>query len=217
MSFLERDEWIASLKKTLMLNEDRRRTDNSLKLDILEVKGLSDKKKYYVEILIDDKLYARTTSKKISDSCIMFCESFSFLDLPFNTDKVTLLVHKDKGTTSRKTAPKKPVGRVKISVASVTSRYVNDKWYPVEKSNRRENPSVRLRAQFQSIDILPLRDYEGFLYFLKDEYKDLCKLLEPNISVKVKEELSNNFMNVFHAEDMAEDVLAGNNHNIIYQ
>ena len=28
----ERDEWIASLKKTLMLNEDRRKTDNSLKL-----------------------------------------------------------------------------------------------------------------------------------------------------------------------------------------
>ena len=55
---------------------------------------------------------------------------------------------------------------------------------------------------------MPLRDYEGFLYFLKDEYKDLCKLLEPNISVKVKEELSKNFMNVFHSEDMAEDVLA---------
>ena len=27
----ERDEWISSLKKTLMLTEDRRRTDNSLK------------------------------------------------------------------------------------------------------------------------------------------------------------------------------------------
>ena len=35
----ERDEWISSLKKTLMLNEDRRRTDNSLKLDVLEIKG----------------------------------------------------------------------------------------------------------------------------------------------------------------------------------
>ena len=191
-----------------MLNEDRRRTDNSLKLDILEIKGLSDKKKYYVEILVDDKLYARTASKKINDSCAMWCESFNFADLPFNTDKVTLLVHKDKGSSQRRNKPKKPVGRVKISVASVTSRYVQDKWYPVEKSNRRESPSIRLRAQFQSIDILPLRDYEGFLYFLKDEYKDLCKLLEPNISVKVKEELSNNFMNVFHAEDMAEDVLA---------
>ena len=52
----ERDEWIASLKKTLMMNEDRRRTDNSLRLDVLEVKGLPEKKKYYAEILVDDKL-----------------------------------------------------------------------------------------------------------------------------------------------------------------
>ena len=206
----ERDEWISSLKKTLMLNEDRRRTDNSLKLDIMEIKGLSDKKNYYVEILIDDKLYARTSSKKINDSSCMWCENFSFADLPINTEKITLLVHKDKGGSqsgSRK-KPKKPVGRVKISMSSITSRYVQDKWYPVEKSSRRDSPSIRLRAQYHSIDILPLRDYEEFLYFLKDEYKDLCKLLEPNISVKVKEEMSNNLMNVFHAEEMAEDVLA---------
>ena len=31
----ERDEWISSLKKTLMLTEDRRRTDNSLKERLL--------------------------------------------------------------------------------------------------------------------------------------------------------------------------------------
>jgi len=210
----ERDEWISSLKKTLMLNEDRRRTDNSLKLDVLEIKGLGDKKKYYVEILIDDKLYARTSSKKITDACCMWCESFSFADLPTTTEKITLLVHKDKGGQSTSAAansrkkPKKPVGRVKISVGSVTSRYVQDKWYQVEKSNRRESPSIRLRAQYQSIDILPLRDYEEFLYFLKDEYKNLCKLLEPTISIKVKEELANNLMNLFHAEEMAEDVLA---------
>jgi len=210
----ERDEWISSLKKTLMLNEDRRRTDNSLKLDVLEIKGLGDKKKYYVEILIDDKLYARTSSKKITDACCMWCESFSFADLPQTTEKITLLVHKDKGgqsnaaTVNSRKKPKKPVGRVKISVGSVTSRYVQDKWYQVEKSNRRETPSIRLRAQYQSIDILPLRDYEEFLYFLKAEYKNLCKLLEPTISIKVKEELANNLMNLFHAEEMAEDVLA---------
>ena len=34
------------------------------------------------------------------------------------------------------------------------------------------------------------------------------RLLEPNISVKVKEELSTALMNIFHSEDMAEDVLA---------
>ena len=90
--------------------------------------GLGDKKKYYVEILIDDKLYARTSSKKITDACCMWCESFSFADLPQTTEKITLLVHKDKGGQSTSTAPnsrkkpKKPVGRVKISVGSVTSR-----------------------------------------------------------------------------------------------
>ena len=109
----------------------------------MEIKGLSDKKKYYAEILIDDKLYARTASKKIIDSSCMWCESFNFADLPYNTDKMTLLVHKDKGSGQKSRKPKKPVGRVKISMASVTSRYVQDKWYPVEKSNRRESPSIR--------------------------------------------------------------------------
>jgi RAS protein activator-like 2 len=46
----ERDEWITSLKKTLMLTEDRRRKDNSLKLSVVEVKGLREKKRYYVEV-----------------------------------------------------------------------------------------------------------------------------------------------------------------------
>jgi hypothetical protein len=50
-----------------MWNKDRRRTENTLRLDILEAKGLSDKKKkYYVELLVDDKLYARTSCKKLT-------------------------------------------------------------------------------------------------------------------------------------------------------
>ena len=36
----------------------------------------------------------------------------------------------------------------------------------------------------------------------------MCKSFEPHISVKVKEELSHGLMSVFHAEDIAEDVLA---------
>ena len=36
----------------------------------------------------------------------------------------------------------------------------------------------------------------------------LCKLLEPHISVKVKEELSLALMSVFQIQDVAEDVLA---------
>ena len=101
-----------------------------LRKKLFNIPGLGDKKKYYVEILIDDKLYARTSSKKITDACCMWCESFSFADLPTTTEKITLLVHKDKGGQSTSAAansrkkPKKPVGRVKISVGSVTSRCV---------------------------------------------------------------------------------------------
>lgn len=88
------------------------------------------------------------------------------------------------------------------------SRREVEKWYSVEKSSRRETPSIRLKCQFQSIDILPLRDYEHLTKFLKDEYKTLCKMLEPHISVKVKEELSSSMMNVFKIQDVAEDILA---------
>ena len=216
--FTERDEWIASLKKTLMMNEDRRRTDNSLRIDVLEVKGLTEKKKYYAEILVDDKLYARTAAKKLasSDACCFWGEQFEFKDLPQNADKISLLIHKEKSNASTSVAggagkrkkAKKPVGRLKISIQSVKSRYVQDKWYAVEKSSRRDSPSIRLKCQFSSIDILPLSEYGQFLYFLRDEYKALGRMLEPKISVKVKEELATSLMNVFHCEEMAEDVLA---------
>lgn len=128
----ERDEWITSLKKTLMLTEDRRRTDNTLKLGVLEVKGLSEKKKYYVEILVDDKLYARTSSKKMAGNMCFWGEHFEFKDLP-RTDRLSLLIHKDKssssgasgliaGAATRRKKPKKPVGRVRIPAAAIQSR-----------------------------------------------------------------------------------------------
>ncbi len=71
----ERDEWIRSLRRTLEMTGSSsaagatsqatggggqgRRTDCSLKVSVLEVKGLRDKKRYYVDVLVDDKLYAR--------------------------------------------------------------------------------------------------------------------------------------------------------------
>ena len=201
----ERDEWIASLKKTLMPPDDRRRTENSLKVCVYEVKGLSDRKKYYCEIHVDDKIYARTSSKKMLGMCF-WGENFSFNELPKKVEKITILIFKDKGRTGRN--QRKPVGRVKICVSSVQSRREVEKWYSVEKSSRRDTPSIRLKCQFQSIDILPLREYEELTKFLKDDYKNLCKMMEPHISVKVKEELSSSLMNIFKIQDIAEDILA---------
>ena len=121
---------------------------------------------------------------------IVNCSLFSpkIQDLPQNADRIGILIHKEKsgggganggangaGQGSKRKKPKKPVGRVKISISAVKSRYIQDKWYPVEKTSRRDSPSIRLRCQSSSVDILPLRDYEDFLYFLRDEYKSLCR------------------------------------------
>ena len=51
---------VISLRRTLSpATEDRRRMENSLKMCVFEVKGLPDKKKYFCEIHVDDKIYAR--------------------------------------------------------------------------------------------------------------------------------------------------------------
>jgi len=199
----ERDEWIVSLRKTLTPMEDRRRTDNSLKICVFEVKGLSDKKNYFCEIHLDDKIYARTSSKKMTGMCF-WGEYFTFSELP-KVEKITILIFKDKGKQRKQ---RKPVGRVKICVSSVLSRREVEKWYTVEKTSRRDSPSIRIKCQYQSIDILPLPEYQDFLKYLRDDYKLVCKMLEPQISVKVKEELSASLMNIFNIEEVAEDVLA---------
>ena len=131
-------------------------------------------------------------------------EHFTFTELPKKVEKISILIYKDRGIRRRRN----PVGRVKICVSSIQSRREVEKWYPLEKSSRRETPSIRLKCQFQSIDILPLREYEELRKFLRDDYKSLCKMLEPNINVKVKDELSSSLMAVFHIQDVAEDILA---------
>ena len=213
---------IISLRRTLSpATEDRRRMENSLKMCVFEVKGLPDKKKYFCEIHVDDKIYARyapswtwiseqsfliifrTSSKKMQGMCF-WGEHFTFTELPKKVEKISILIYKDRGIRRRRN----PVGRVKICVSSIQSRREVEKWYPLEKSSRRETPSIRLKCQFQSIDILPLREYEELRKFLRDDYKSLCKMLEPNINVKVKDELSTSLMAVFHIQDVAEDILA---------
>jgi len=93
---------------------------------------LRDKRRYYVEIHLDDRLYARTAAKKTLNGSCFWGENFEFKDLP-RTERISLLIHKDKGgaagmqanAVKRAKKTKKPVGRVRISVSSVQSRLVH--------------------------------------------------------------------------------------------
>ena len=83
-------ELIADIPKFILVTLFYRRTENSLKIWVFEVKGLSDNKKYFCEVHVDDKIYARTSSKKMKTTCF-WGEYFGFLSLPKKAEKVTTL------------------------------------------------------------------------------------------------------------------------------
>lgn len=71
-----------SLRKSVQPDQEHmRRKDNSLKISIVEVKGVANKKKYFCELCLDKTLYARTSAKQKGEICF-WAENFDFYQLP---------------------------------------------------------------------------------------------------------------------------------------
>ncbi|XP_047534743.1 ras GTPase-activating protein raskol isoform X5 [Vanessa atalanta] len=78
----ERDRWIYSLRQAARPDEIRtRRCERTVKLWLLEAKAIPPKKRYYCEILLDDTLYARSSSKLKTELCF-WGEVYEFSALP---------------------------------------------------------------------------------------------------------------------------------------
>lgn len=204
----ERDKWVHSLRKSVQPDQEHmRRTENSLKIWILEAKGIANKKRYFCDLCLDKTLYARTSSKQKGDMCF-WGEHFDFHNLPLvNVINVNLYREADR---KKKRDKNVLVGSVSIPVHEVTSRYLTEKWYPVlsEKGIAKDPPSLRVKCRFQSVDILPVQVYQEFLQFLKVEYKPLCEALEPAITVKAKEDIATAMVHIMQREGMAQQFLA---------
>ncbi|XP_076346842.1 ras GTPase-activating protein nGAP-like isoform X3 [Tachypleus tridentatus] len=205
----ERDKWVNSLRQSINPQQDNvRRTENSLKIWILEAKGISSKKKYFCELCLDKTLYARTTSKQKADICF-WGEHFEFNNLP-EVDTITVNLYREADKKKRRDK-NTLLGAVQIPVTSVNSRHMIEKWYQVlteKNAGNKDAPSVRIKARFQTIDILPLSLYHEFLQYLKVEYKFLCEVLEPVISVRAKEEIATTLVHIMQRENMVKDFLA---------
>uniref|UniRef100_A0A3Q0RC40 DAB2 interacting protein n=1 Tax=Amphilophus citrinellus TaxID=61819 RepID=A0A3Q0RC40_AMPCI len=208
-SAAERDKWMENLRRAVHPNKDNsRRLENVLTVWVVEAKDLPAKKRYFCELCLDDSLYARTSCKLKTDN-IFWGERFDFSSLPPVTS-ITLHLYKD---TDRKRKKDKSsyVGLVNIPVATVTGRQLVEKWYTLSTPStiraKSSVPTVRVKARYQSIVILPMEQYKEFAEYISSNYLLLCSTLEASISLRAKEELAAALVHILHSTGKAKDFL----------
>ncbi|XP_061836042.2 disabled homolog 2-interacting protein isoform X2 [Nerophis lumbriciformis] len=208
-SAAERDKWMENLRRAVQPNKDNsRRVENLLTLWVIEAKDLPAKKRYFCEVCLDDSLYARTSCKMKTDN-IFWGERFDFMSVAA-VGAVTLHIYKD---TDRKRKKDKSsyVGLVNIPVVTVTGRQLLEKWYAVSMPStiraKSSVPTVRVKARYQSVVILPMEQYKEFAEFISANYLLLCNTLEASMGLRAKEELAAVLVHILHSTGKAKDFL----------
>lgn len=93
------------------------------------------------------------------------------------------------------------LGLVSIPISSITGRQFVEQWYPVIQPSvltkgagvgggKIINASLRLKSRFQTMNILPMELYKEFAEYVTNNYRTMCAVLEPVLSVKSKEEVA---------------------------
>ncbi|KFU85293.1 Ras GTPase-activating protein nGAP, partial [Chaetura pelagica] len=86
------------------------------------------------------------------------------------------------------------VGMVTIPIGSVTGRHFAEQWYPLSQPSGAKAkagcPALRVKSRFQTMSILPMELYKEFAEYVTNNYRMLCAVLEPVLSVKSKEEVA---------------------------
>ncbi|XP_063883792.1 ras GTPase-activating protein raskol-like isoform X4 [Scylla paramamosain] len=185
--------------KALENQDETRRTENTLKIWIMEAKEIPSKKKYFCHLIVNLQPSHRTCSKPMTNMC--FWGEYFELDL---SPEITSIIIELKREGDKKS--NKKIGSVEIDLkpSSPGRATQEEQWYPVKVEKQdKTTPALRIRHRFQSLDILPLSQYGPLLQYLKENATPLCQLLEPVLPVKAKEDIATTLINIMQAENCA--------------
>ncbi|KAK0131848.1 Disabled 2-interacting protein [Merluccius polli] len=161
-------------------------------------------------------------SSSQAGGCQLFWgELFELDNLP-SVSQVTLYLFRDedpkKKRLSRDESCLHPLGSVAISLAEIRGRAYQEKWHPITPykalgsgSSSKEllgpQASLRIKARFQNLKVLPMERYKEFAEFVTLDYVEMCQSLEPLLSVRQKEELAGALVHVLQSIGKAEEFL----------
>ncbi|KAL4647956.1 ras GTPase-activating protein nGAP-like isoform X1 [Arapaima gigas] len=110
-----------------------------------------------------------------------------------------------------------PLGSVAISLADIQGRAFQEKWYPIvpykasgsggSKDQLGPQASLRVKARFQNLKVLPIERYKEFAEYVTMNYEEMCVNLEPLLAVREKEELAGALVHVLQSIGKAKDFL----------
>ncbi|XP_045903891.1 RAS protein activator like-3 isoform X1 [Micropterus dolomieu] len=157
----------------------------------------------------------------VAGGCQLFWGEFFELDNLPCVSQITLHIFRDedpkKKRHSRDETSLYPLGSVAIPLAEIRGRTYQEKWYPITPhkasgtaSNKEllgPQASLRIKARFQNLQVLPMEKYKEFAEYVTLDYVEMCRSLEPLLNVKEKEELAGALVHVLQSIGKAKEFL----------
>lgn len=145
--------------------------------------------------------------------CQLFWGEFFELDNLPSVSQISLHLFREEDSKkkrhSREESNLHPLGSVEIPLADVRGRTYQEKWYPIpphkaagaagNKELLGPQASLRIKARFQNLKVLPMEKYKEFAEYVTVDYVEMCRNLEPLLSVKEKEELAGALVHVLQS------------------
>ncbi|XP_028255650.1 ras GTPase-activating protein nGAP isoform X2 [Parambassis ranga] len=153
--------------------------------------------------------------------CQLFWGEFFELDNLPCVSQISLHLFREedpkKKRHSREESSLHPLGSVNIPLADIRGRTYQEKWYPIapykpsgtagNKELLGAQASLRIKARFQNLQVLPMEKYKEFAEYVTVNYVEMCRNLEPLLNVKEKEELAGALVHVLQSIGKAKEFL----------